>query len=169
MAAAKSNQEIKRERKRAKRESVDRLTNGYMINLAWGILGIVVLRFVESGYSSADTVLIMPYVMKTLAAVFAAAAVCLFILGGTGVIKNSRRARNYGIFAVALTVVSAWIGFFQQIRLAAIKLFPQLYSLDSRWWISWGPITLLVIYLILALIWTCIRAAAIEKGKVSGK
>lgn len=169
MASAKSNQEIKRERRRERRESVDRLTNGYMINLAWGILGIVALRFVESGYSSADTVLVMPLAMKILAAVFAAAAICLFVLGGTGVIKNRRRANNYGIFAVALTVVSAWIGFFQQIRLAAVKLIPQLYSVDSRWWISWGPITLLVIYLVAALIWTGIRVAAIEKGKVSGK
>lgn len=169
MATAKSNQEIKREKRREKRETIDRLTNGYMINLAWGILGIVALRFVESGYASANTILVMPVVMKTLAAVFAIIAIGLFVLGSVKTIRNHRRITNYAFFSVTVALVSLWIGFFQNVRLVAVKLVPALYTIDSRWWISWGPIVALVVYLIIALIWTGVRIAAIEKGKTKSK
>ena len=161
MAIAKSNQEVKRERQREKRVSVDKLTNKYMINLAWGIFGIVMLRFVESGYSSADTILQMPIILK----VFVALAVALFVCAKVGVIKNVTRANNYGIFSIVAAVVSLWIAFYAQIRMAFGKVAPFLLTLDSRWWISWGLIILVVAYLVIALIITIVKIAAIEKGR----
>ena len=64
MAVAKSNQEIKKKKRREKSERIERITNMYMINLSWGILAIVLLRAIESGYGSADMILAMPTVMK---------------------------------------------------------------------------------------------------------
>ena len=77
---AKANQEIKRERNRAKRAQIDKATNGYMINLAWGVLVIILLRFVETGYSG-NMVLSMPVILRVMAGIFAVAAVGLFVCG----------------------------------------------------------------------------------------
>lgn len=165
MAIAKSNQEVKREKRRERQVSIDKLTNWYMINLSWGIVGIVALRIIESGYGSADTILQMPIIMKVFAAVFAVCAIALFACGKTGVIKNTSRAYNYAIFTCVAALLSLWIGFFAQIRLLVCKVIPFLYGIDSRWWISWGPIIGIIVYLVLALIWTGIKTAALEKGR----
>ena len=167
MAIAKSEQEIKREAKREKRNVIDKLTNRYMINLCWGILGIVLLRFVESGYSSSDTILIMPVIMKSLAGAFAVFAIALFALGKTSVIKNTSRAYNYALFCGVLTLIALWIAFYAQVRLVFGKMFPAVLALDSRWWISWGIIVLLVAYLIISLIFTAFKIRKIEKHGIN--
>ena len=43
---AKASQNIKKEKIRAKRALIDSITNKYMVNLAWGIFVIILLRFV---------------------------------------------------------------------------------------------------------------------------
>ena len=159
-----SNQTIKREKKREKKATIDRLTNWYMINLAWGILGIVFLRIIESGYNSTDMLLKMPVIMKVLIGVFAIIAVGLFVCGKF-VAKGKSRLYNYSIFSGVLALISAWIGFFPQIRALSLSLVPSLYALDSRWWISWGIIVLIVSYLVIALILTSIKIKFIECGK----
>ncbi len=163
MAVAKSNQEIKREKRREKRAVLERLTNWYMINLSWGIVGIVALRFVENGYSSADTILQMPTIMKVIAGVFAVLAVALFICGKTKVLKNTSRCYNYGIFTAVIALVSLEIGFYNKILLLLRNM--KIMIADSRWLVSWGFIAGIIVYLVLALIWTGIRIAMIEKGK----
>ncbi len=165
MAVAKSNQELKREKQREKRQSLDRLTNRFMINLAWGIVGIVALRFVENGYGSASTILQMPTTMKVFAGIFAVLAVGLFVCGRFNVLKNTCRCYNYAIFSAVIALISLWIGFYAQIRLFFVNIIPALGGLDSRWWISWGPIAAVIIYLVVMLIWTGVRVAVIEKGK----
>lgn len=165
MAVAKSNQEIKKEKRREKSERIERITNMYMINLSWGILAIVLLRAIESGYGSADTILVMPAVMKSAAAILAIAAAALFACAKTGTLKNTSRAKNYAIFSLVAAVVSACIAFFAKIRMAVCGIIPALTSVDSRWWISWGWVALIVVYLVAALVWTAVTVARVEKGK----
>ncbi len=158
------NQDIKREKRRAKRAEIDRVTNGYMINLAWGIFLIILLRFVESGYSSGNAVLMMPVLMKVLAGVFAAGAILLFVFGSKSK-KAKSRFFGYGFFAVALALGSLWIGFFPQLRMFFGNLNAGILNIDSRWWISRGPIVLIAIYLVVTLVLTTVKIALIEKGK----
>lgn len=161
-----SNQTIKREKKREKKAAIDRLTNWYMINLAWGILGIVFLRIIESGYNSTDMLLKMPVIMKVFIGVFAIIAIGLFVCGKFLVSKGKTRLYNYSIFSGVLALISAWIGFFPQIKALALSLVPSLDAfLDSRWWFSWGIIVLIVLYLVIALILTSIKIKLIECGK----
>jgi hypothetical protein len=159
------NQEIKRERKRAKREKIDKTVNGYMINLAWGIFVIILLRFVETGYSSGDTVLQMPVIMKVLAGVFGLGAAALFVCGGLNVLNQKSRFVGYGVFVLILAFGSLWIGFFPQIRNLMMGINPGLADVDSRWWISRGPIVLVAAYLVLTLVLTAVKITLIEKGK----
>lgn len=162
---AKMGQELKRERNRAKRAKIDAATNKYMVTLAWGIFVIILLRFVETGYSSADTVLMMPVLMKTLAAIFAVVAVGLFVCGRLNVADKKSKFINYGIFLAALAAGSLWIGFFNQIRNLIVGINPALTNVDSRWWISRGPIVLVIVYLVVMLVWSTIKITMIEKGK----
>ena len=164
---SKVGQMEKRERNRAKRAKIDATTNNYMINLAWGVFAIILLRFVESGFSSADTVLIMPTLMKTLAAVFAVVAVGLFVCGKLDLLNHKNRFYGYSVFSLVLTLGSLWIGFYSSIRNFFVGFFPNLANLDSRWWISRGLIVAVAVYLVVMLVWTMIKISRIEKGKKS--
>lgn len=162
---AKANQEIKRERVRAKREKIEKTTNGYMINLAWGILVIILLRFVENGYSG-DMILVMPTLLKSLAAVFAVCALALFICGKLKLLDKAGVFYAYAAFAVVLALGSLWIGFFPQLRHFFGSFSETALIVDSRWWVSWGPIAVVAVYLVVTLIWTAVKVTLIEKGKI---
>ncbi len=158
-------QEAKRERNRLKRAKIDSTTNGYMINLAWGVFVIILLRFIESGYMSADTVLTMPILMRTFAGLFAASAIGLFVCGKLNLANCKKRFYGYSAFALVLAIGSLWIGFFSYIRNFFVGINPSLANLDSRWWISRGMITIVAIYLVVTLIMTTVKITLIEKGK----
>ena len=162
---AKANQEIKRERNRAKRARIDKITNGYMINLAWGVLVIILLRFVENGYSG-DMVLTMPILLKSMAAVFAVCAAALFVCGKMKVLDKASTFYGYAVFAVVLALGSLWIGFFPQLRGFFGSINEAALMTDSRWWFSWGPIVVVAVYLVATLIWTAVKVTLIEKGKL---
>lgn len=165
--AAKANQEIKREKNRAKRAQIDKITNTYMINLAWGILVIILLRFVESGYSG-DMILSMPTIMKSMSGVFAATAIALFVCGKLKVLDRAKTFYAYAAFALILALGSLWIGFFAQIRNVLGSINESILMIDSRWLISRGPIALVAVYLVVTLVWTAIRVTMLEKGKITG-
>ncbi len=162
---SKKAQELKREKKRIKREKIDKATNQYMITLAWGILLIILLRFVESGYNSMDTVLQMPTIMKVWAGVFGLAAAGLFVCGGMNILEKKGTFIGYGIFSAVLALGSLWIGFYASIRNAIGSILPAVLNARSEWWYSTGPIILVVIYLVVMLVWTAVKVAMIEKGK----
>lgn len=162
---AKISAETKRERNRQKRAKIDATTNKYMINLAWGIFVIILLRFVESGYSSANTVLAMPVVMKSMAVVFGVLGIGLLVCGKLNLLTRKDLFYGYGAFCLALMAGSLWIGFFSDIRNFFVGINPALSDVDSRWWISRGPIVFVAIYLVATFIFTAIKVALIEKGK----
>lgn len=162
---SKMGQMEKRERNRAKRAKIDATTNNYMINLAWGVFAIILLRFVESGYSSPDTVLLMPTLMKSLAGVFAVIAVGLFVCGKLNLLGHKNRFYGYSAFGLVLALGSLWIGFYSNIRNLFVEINPAIANIDSRWWISRGLIVAVAVYLVVMLAWTMIKISRIEKGK----
>ena len=165
MAVSKSDVMAKREKRREKKERIDRLTNWYMINLSWGVLGLIALSFVESMYSNAATILTAPIVMRALAAVFFIGAALVFTLGKTGVIKNSKRANNYAIFLLVIAAVSLWTGFYSQIRNVFVNLIPALSGIRSEWWFVWTFRYLLIAYLVIAFVVVTVKTALAEKNR----
>ena len=165
MAISKSDIALKREKRREKRERIDKLTNWFMINLSWGVLGLIVLRFVESAYSNVSTVLTAPIVVRILAAVFLICGAVVFGISKSGKIKNVGRAKNYSIFLGVLTLISLWLGFWVQIRNVVIAVIPALSSLRSEWWYVWSLRYLLVAYLVVAFVVVTVKTTLAEKGK----
>lgn len=153
MAAAKTNQNLKREKKLARKAVIDKATNRFMINLVWGIVLIIALLYMQ------NTLVINPGSMKIPAIIFAVMAVALFVCGKIGVIKNKGRAYDYAVFTAVLTVGSLIMAYYPKIRLVVGT------SLDSRWWVTWAPITLVLAYLVFAFIWTAITVARVERNK----
>ncbi len=159
----KTKQEIKRENKRQKRQKIDKITNLYMINFAWGIFIIILLRFVETGYSSSSTILKMPIIMKTFAAVFAAASIGLLVCGKMNIKNKKDKFYNYFWLLIVMAAASLCIGFYSNIRNLFLNVSPALSNLDSRWWISRGFIVAIAAYLVITLIITAVKVALIEK------
>ncbi len=150
--AAKIDQ-TKRQKKLEKRMKVDKVTNWFMINLAWGVLALILLRYME------NTIMIHPERMLIPAIIFGVIAVVLFVLGGMKIIKNKSRAFNYGIFTAVAAVFSLYLTYFARIRYA-LGAFG-----DTRWWMSWGPSLAIALYLLGAFIFTAIKIARIEKNR----
>lgn len=165
MAVAKSEMERKREKRRIKREKIDKLTNWYMINLSWGVLGIIALSFVENLFGNAETILSAPVIMKVVGVVFAALAIAIFAVSRLGKFKNTKRATNYSIFMGVIALISLWIGFYANIRSILISVIPALSSLRSEWWYVWGFRYLIAIYLIAAFVVVTVKTALYAKGK----
>lgn len=153
MAAAKINQNLKREKKLARKAKIDKATNRFMINLVWGIVLIIALLYMQ------NVLVINPGIMKIPAIVFAVAAVALFVCGKLEIIKNKGRAYDYSVFTAVLTVGSLIIAYYTKIRLVVGT------GLDSRWWVTWAPVTLIVAYLVFAFIWTAVTVARAERNK----
>jgi len=91
--AAKIDQ-TKRQKKLEKRMKVDKVTNWFMINLAWGVLALILLRYME------NTIMIHPEKMLIPAIFFGVIAVVLFVLGGMKdrqiIITSCERLRTSG-------------------------------------------------------------------------
>ncbi len=162
MAISKSDVELKRNKRREKKEKIDKLTNWYMINLSWGVVGLIALGFVESAYSSLyiNTV---PTVMKVLAAIFFVFAAVLFALGKTNVIKNTKRANNYAIFMAVIGLAALWIGFYAKIRNLVVGIIPSLGYIRSEWWYAWSIRYVLVAYLVVAFIVITVKTTIAER------
>ncbi|MBQ9737041.1 MAG: hypothetical protein IJV86_01390 [Clostridia bacterium] len=159
----KTKQDLKREKKRQKRQKIDNITNSYMINFAWGIFIIILLRFVETGYSSVGTILKMPIIMKSFAAVFAIGAIGLLVCGKLNIKNKKDKFYNYFWFLIVMAAGSLCIGYYTNIRNLFLNLSPALSTLDSRWWISRGFIVAIAAYLVITLIITAVKVALIEK------
>lgn len=158
MASAKTNQNVKRIRKMEKRATIDKATNWFMINLAWGILAIIILSGIQ------NKLLINPKAAFTPTIIFAVLAVGLYVCSkAIKALKNPKRFFNYAVFSLVIAVVSLYIGLFPQIRNIAGTLFPSILNLDSRVWITRGPITLIAVYLVVAFVLTAIKIAKVEK------
>ncbi len=165
MALNKTENEIKWKKRQAKRDKIDNLSNLFMINLVWGVVGFIALGIVGRLYSDFKTILVAPMILKITAAVLFAVAIVLFVLGKMGVFKNKKRAINYSIFAAATALISLYLGFYAQVRNILIKVFPALSSIRSEWWYLWGPRYLIGIYLVALFIVITIKILILNKKK----
>lgn len=153
MAATKTNQNIKREKKAEKRRKIDKITNWFMISMSWGILLIIILLYMQNTLVANPKVLIIPGI------IFALAAGALFVLAKINLIKNVIRAYNNAVFTLVLAVGSFLIAFYPRIRLVVGT------SLDSRFWVTWAPITIIIAYLAVAFVLTSVGVARVERKK----
>lgn len=141
-----------------KRERNDRLTNWYMINLCWGVVGILALLAIQKGYQSGNTILAMSSIIWTLTGIFAAGTVALLVVG---IKKDSSRMTHYGILTGVSALVTLWLAFYNQIRpvletIARAVLQNPTLSVSSYWNVR-IPMTGIGIYLVAAFIYFAIK------------
>lgn len=147
-------EKLRRRQERISRQ--ERLTNWYMINLSWGIVGIIALLIMGSLYRSSKILVYMQSVTWALTAIFAVAAIAVFALGKAGKIRNASRAVNYSIFLGVCAVGALWLSLYNRIRpliesAARAILRNDAISVASYWNIR-IPIIAIAVYLIIAFI-----------------
>lgn len=142
--------------KRASEEYKEHLTNWYMLQLSWGIVGIIALLYIGSLYRDVNVLVHMQTVTWILTGVFAVGGLVVFGLGKSGVIKNTKRANNYAIFLGVCTLFALWLSLYNRIRpimetvARAITRNPAL-SVNS-YWNTRIPIIAISAYLIISFI-----------------
>ena len=125
------------QRRIQKHERKEQLTNMYMIQMTYGIVGVILLRYIQAGYSWADRGTapwdkIMPFLMNSALLLFAAGAGVLALLLALGKMKNVSRTKNYVVFLSALALVTMWIKYYNAFRIQLwnliLKVFPKVYQ-----------------------------------------
>ncbi len=160
---AKQKKEKNLEAKISRVERNERLTNWYMINLCWGILGILVLIYLRGCYVNASVLVHMNLINYILTGVFAATAIVLFVLGKIGKIKNAKRAYNYGTFSIVCGVVTLWLALYNKLR-PLIEKLAQLITGNNALHITsyWNiriPLIGIIAYLVVAFVWYLIKVS----------
>ncbi len=142
-----------------KRERNEQLTNWYLVNLCWGIIGFLALIFVKRGYSSGDTIGMMQPLMWCLVGFFAVATVALFFIGKN--LRNGRRAINYSVFMLVCTVVSLWLALYNKIRPVIESIAQTILGNPAltigTFWNVWLPMIGIGAYLVVTFVWLAIR------------
>lgn len=146
------------ERKAEKHKSEEykeHLTNWYMINLSWGILGIILTVFYGSLYKG-SLLLYMNTISWVLTGIFAVVGIALFVLGKIGKIKNQSRACHYGIFMWVCAAVALWFALFNKLRMiiesAARAITGNQALAVTSYWNYRLPIIAIAVYLVVAFI-----------------
>ncbi len=131
----------------------ERLTNMYMINLTWGVVGIIAFIMLGTCYRTVNILVHMQMVTWILTGVFAAAAIGLFAIGKA---KNKSRAVNYSIFLGVCTLCSLWLSLYNVLRplieKAARVVLGNPNLMVSSYWNTRLPIIGICIYLVVAFI-----------------
>lgn len=148
-------------RMEARKKERERLTNWYMINLGWGLVGLVVLTFIYYGYRSTSMLLHMPTIIWVMTGVFAVAALVVFLLGLKGVIHNRSRANHYAILLAVCTVASLWLAFYNQIRVVLENVLRSVTGNSAlsvgSYWNVWTLMIGIGVYLVIAFIWYLVK------------
>ncbi len=145
-------------KKMTQKERNERLTNWYLINLTWGITGIIALLLISKGYNKASTILAMQPMMWALTAIFAIAAIALFSIGKA---KNSARISNYAVFSSVCGLVALWVALYNKIRPLLENVVRTVLSNPnltvSSYWNVRIPMIAIAIYLIVSFIWFAVK------------
>lgn len=142
--------------KKATEQYKEHLTNSYMLQLTYGILGIIALLFIGSLYKNTTTLMHMQTFSWVITAIFALGAIVVFSLGKANVIKNTSRANNYSILLGICTLFGLWLALYNRIRpvmesvARTITRNPALAV--NSYWNTRLPIIAIVLYLIVAFI-----------------
>jgi len=148
--AVNKNQELKKQKKAEKQAKLDKITNWFMINLAWGVFGFIVLRYMSNSLindwdietGEMDT---FKALLGKFGIVFAIIAVILVVWGiltKFNVVKlsanakpilkklcsNSQRFINYGVFVAVLAIVAHYLSIHVMVRNEVLKMInPEVF------------------------------------------
>ena len=114
------------ETKITKRERNEKLTNRYMVQLTWGIVGILIFILVYRACLKPSTLVMVQPFAWVMTAVFPISAIVLTFLGKSGVIKNKSRAYNYAIFTGVCTFFALWLAY--TVFLFRRRIFKKRYA-----------------------------------------
>ncbi len=168
--AVKTNQALKKQRKLEKKAKVEKITNWFMINLAWGVFGFILLRYMSNplitdyDMSLRDTL----GVLGIIAAVIGVALIALRVVLNYKQIKffkKKRRVLNYGIFTLVIAAVLIYLQNYVDVRNVVCEMIPSMRRFSTYFWITDGLSYAIGIYLLGAFIYTAVRVAIIEKKK----
>ncbi len=168
--AVKTNQELKKQKKAEKRAKVDKITNWFMINLAWGIFSFIILRYLQNPIMT-DYDNTVRNVLGILGIIIGVAAVALFAIRATlnykelKFVKNKNRVLNYGIFTAIVAIVLVYLKFYTNVRNVVVAILPFTQSFHTNFWITNGLSYAIWGYLLIAFIYTAVKIALIEKKK----
>lgn len=144
------------ETKITKRERNEKLTNRYMVQLTWGIVGILIFILVYRACLKPSTLVMVQPFAWVMTAVFPISAIVLTFLGKSGVIKNKSRAYNYAIFTGVCTFFALWLALFNKLRMVLESLARTILNnpniMVSSYWNVRIPIILIVAYLVISFI-----------------
>ena len=157
----KKNHKVSLEKRENRARQKEKLTNWYMINLCWGLVGLLVLTVFYYCYKDINMLLHMPMVAWILTGVFAVGAIVVFVLGKKGVIKNTSRAVHYAAFMGVCAIVCLWLALYNKLRVyieAAVNAISggRIATVGSYWNV-WLPMIGIGIYLVVAFIYYIIK------------
>ena len=147
------------------KERNEHLTNMYMIQLCYGLLGIIILLFMANTlYSNPSTLQHMQTVTWICFSVFLVVCIALIVIG---LLKNKSRVKNYGIFSGVISLVFLWLSLFNSIRIPLEQFVKtvtggKIQAVNS-YWNTRIPIILIVAYLIIAFIVFSIKVTRKKK------
>ena len=141
-----------------KQQYNDKLTNWYMVNLCWGVIGILALMAVRQGYRYGTSIAYMQPLAWTLTGIFAILTLGLFVIGK---VNNLKRGINYGWFMLACTGVSLWLSVYNKIRPVMEQIVKNVVGNDAfvltSFWNIRIPMILISAYLIVSFVWVAIK------------
>ncbi len=150
----KNEKRIQRKRKKEK------LTNQFMIQLSYGLLGIVILYAMTSLYKNVSTLPYMYYINWIIFGIFTVLAVALIWIGA---VKKSSRFKNYGCMFVGCSLVALWMSLYNHIRPILQELLIKLTGNSDLYiyshWQTRLPMIAIIIYLVISFIIYCVRVA----------
>lgn len=159
MAAKKMTAKLNKEKMDRRRERAaykEHLTNWYMLNFIYGVLGIIVFLILGTCYRKSSMLVHMQTFSWVMTAIFAIGAATLFALGKMGKIKNTKRAVNYSILLGVCALFSLWLALYNKIRVimeAAARVLLRNPNLSvNSYWNTRIPIILIVAYLVVSFI-----------------
>ena len=155
----------KKERNRARSEARERLTNWYMLQMAYGFVGVIVLHFIGNWYNmfhkpwiqigGMSHLTYMDLAMFITATVFAlGGGVLLYLWFKSG--KEKSRFFNYAIFSWVITIVAVLISFYAQIRNVLMSMGLPLGGVHSNWKV-WFFMSLIGIWLVVGFVYYLFR------------
>ncbi|MBQ2891139.1 MAG: hypothetical protein IJE44_05800 [Clostridia bacterium] len=170
MAVTKTNSMEKRAKRTEKMAASERLTNGFMLTLTYGLGGIIILEIIRRhylmfAYDFASTFSIV------MGIIFAIAAAGVAVLGSMKKIAVAR-SRNYTIFFVVASLATLFLSFDLRLLISRPLLAQKA---------NWGVLDFLanlnlavdakvleygvVLFLVVAFIVYAVRLALLEKKK----
>ncbi len=176
VAVTKTGSAEKRVKRKEKMAASERLTNGYMLCLTYGLCGIVLLEIVRRHYLmyyqlNMDALAFASKFGIVCGIIFAAAAAAIAVLGCLKKIGGGK-AKTYIITFVVASLLSFFVSYDIRIPLSNVMLSSKdhwgpinfLANLDlarDTMYVEWG----VVAFLVVAFIVYAIRLARIDKKK----